>query len=302
MRRRAVGRNIGLSVRMALVFACVMLVYAAVVGVAVGSGVEAIHNGRWGSVLAWLFLLACVSFVLYLHVTRGGEAALRAARAKTVRDPEEPELRELLRLVARVAAQADLPTPRVALIHSWSPNAFSVGSSPRRAVVAVTTELLRRLNASELEAVVAHELSHVSNRDGAVMGFAAGPVCACSVLWNERKDNLTAYFAIIFVLPLWVYSLVVLRMLSRYREFAADRGAAVITGAPEQLMSALVAVAGRPARGDLRGGSALEALCLVSFRNTDWVTAAFGSDHPPLEKRLAALEEIAREMGRSTPS
>jgi heat shock protein HtpX len=193
---------------------------------------------------------------------------------------------------------ADLPPPRVALARSWAPNAFSVGLNERRAVVAVTSELLRRdFTTAELEAVVAHELAHVANRDGLVMTFVSVPALAGSAMWHADDVRGKIFFLLLYW-PVFFVSLFLMWTLSRYREYVADRGAALITGAPEQLMSALQKIAGRPARGDLRGGLAVQALCIVG-RQKGWRRFELFSDHPPLDKRLERLADVSRELGKA---
>jgi heat shock protein HtpX len=233
--------------------------------------------------------------LLWQHIHRSESVALRAARARKLAEGDEPELQAL---VARVAAMADLPPPRVALARSWAPNAFSVGLNDRRAVVAVTNELLRRdLTTAELEAVVAHELAHVANRDGLVMTFVSVPGLAGSAMWHADDLRGKIFFLLLYW-PVFFVSLFLMWTLSRYREYVADRGAALITGAPEQLMSALQKIAGRPARGDLRGGLAVQALCIVG-RQKGWRRFELFSDHPPLGKRLERLAELSRELGKA---
>ena len=182
----------------------------------------------------------------------------------------------------------------------WAPNAFrSVGLNERRAVVAVTSELLRRdLTTAELEAVVARELAHVANRDGLVMTFVSVPLLPARLMATRRTLRGGQIFFLLLYWPVFLVSLFLMWTLSRYREYVADRGAAVITGAPERLMSALQKIAGRPARGDLprqaRRSGALhrrppEGLAQVQLF----------SDHPPLDKRLERLAELSRELGKA---
>jgi heat shock protein HtpX len=249
----------------------------------------------WRGILGVAFFAVAGPVALWEHLMRSESVALRAARGTRLGPDEEPELRAL---VARVAAQADLPTPGLALATSWAPNAFSVGLSERRAVVAFTTELFRRdLTPGELEAVVAHELAHVANRDGVVMTFVSAPALVGSAMWHADDWRGKLVFVLIYW-PFFVVGLVTMWALSRYREYVADRGAVMITGAPEQLMSALQKLAGEPARGDLRGGLAVQALCIVG-RHKGWRRFELFSDHPPLEKRLERLAELSRELGKA---
>jgi heat shock protein HtpX len=247
----------------------------------------------WGAFLGALLFAIAIPAMLVMHVRRGERLALRTAGARVLRHHERPELQAL---VARVAAQADLPPPRVALIRSDAANAFSVGRTPERAVVALTTELVGRLTPEELEAVVAHELAHVANRDGLVMTLVSVPALAGSAMWHADDSRAKILFVLYF--PVWLVGLLLMWAISRYREYVADRTAALVTGAPEQLMSALAELGGREPRGDLRGGVAIQALCIVPTKTTGWRRLELLADHPPLEKRLERLEELSRELGR----
>jgi heat shock protein HtpX len=213
---------------------------------------------------------------------------------------------------------ADLPKPKVAVIPTDVPNAFATGRSPKHAAVAVTEGLWQRLEPREIESVLAHELSHVSNRDVLVMTIASFFAMLAAMLtrfglyagmWgggfgggNRDNNNQTPVWVIVFLVSILTYavSFVLIRTISRYREYAADRGSAILTGAPENLMSALQKIAGTIAQipqRDLREVAGMNAFFIVP---TNWRmrTAELFMDHPPLEKRLAALEKIAREMGR----
>jgi heat shock protein HtpX len=259
-------------------------------------GVYALVTDRaFGAFFGALLFALGIPAMLVVHVRQADRLALRTARARILKRSERAELQAL---VARVAAHADLPPPRVAIIESESANALSVGRTPERAVVAVTTGLLRRLTPGELEAVVAHELAHVGNRDGLVMTLVAVPALAGSAMWHS-DDWRTKIFFVLY-LPIWLVGLLLMWAISRYREYVADRTAALVTGAPEQLMSALVKISGKEARGDLRGGVAIQALCIVPTTTTGWRRLEMLADHPPLEKRLERLEELSRKLGRAT--
>ena len=292
MERKALGRDLGLSVRMALALALVGSVYLAAVLFSAFVLWFGIVDGNVGGVFAWLFLTACFAVAAVAHVRRSERVAFRTVRARLLERDQEPELQAL---VARVAAAADVPRPQVALARSWAPNAFAVGLTPGRAIVVVTTELLRRLDERELEAVVAHEVAHIANRDGAVMTFVSGPVMLGSALWHADDDRAKLFFAL--YLPVYLFGFLVMWTMSRYREYTADRGAALITGAPEQLMSALQVIARVRPRGDLRGGRAVSALCIVPAKRKERRLEIL-MDHPRLSKRLDALAELARELGR----
>jgi heat shock protein HtpX len=209
---------------------------------------------------------------------------------------------------------ADLPKPRIAIIDSDVPNAFATGRNPKHAAVAVTRGLWERLDSREVEGVLAHELSHIANRDVLIMTVASFFAMLAAILTRiglysgmfgggRRNDNGPPVWLIVMVVSIVTYALsfILIRMISRYREYAADRGSALITGAPEHLMSALQKIAGTitqiPQR-DLREVAGMNAFFIVP---TNWRTAAseLFATHPPLEKRLAALAQIAREMGKA---
>jgi heat shock protein HtpX len=242
--------------------------------------------------------------------------ALAASGAKMVSPQEAPELHAM---VERLCAMADLPKPRVALIETDVPNAFATGRDPKHAAIAVTTGLWRRLEPQEVEAVLAHELSHVANRDVLVMTIASFFAMLAALITRfgfyfgmfggfggGNRDNNNQggvpIWLIVFLVAVVTYaiSFVLIRALSRYREYAADRGSALITGAPENLMSALQKIASgitQIPQQDLREVAGMNAFFIVPTNWRQQVGELF-MDHPPMEKRLAALAAIAREMGR----
>lgn len=295
MKRRPLGRDLGLTIRMAVALIPIFAWYLAALLLLILLVIGTLVDREWDAFLGAALFAVGGPVLLFQHIHRSESVALGAARARELDEDDEPELHAL---VARVAAMADLPPPRVALARSWAPNAFSVGLNERRAVVAVTSELLRRdLTTAELEAVVAHELAHVANRDGLVMTFVSVPALAGSAMWHADDLRGKIFFLLLYW-PVFFVSLFLMWTLSRYREYVADRGAVLITGAPEQLMSALQKIAGRPVRGDLRGGLAVQALCIVG-RQKGWRRFELFSDHPPLDKRLERLAELARELGKA---
>jgi heat shock protein HtpX len=214
---------------------------------------------------------------------------------------------------------ADLPKPKVAVIPSAVPNAFATGRSPKHAAVAVTQGLWRRLEPSEVEAVLAHELSHIANRDVLIMTVASFFAMLAALLTRfglyagmfggfggggrrDNNNNQVPVWLIIFAVSVvtYVVSFILIRTISRYREYAADRGSALITGAPENLMSALQKIASgitQIPQQDLREVAGMNAFFIVPTNWRQQVGELF-MDHPPMEKRLAALAEIAREMGK----
>jgi heat shock protein HtpX len=215
---------------------------------------------------------------------------------------------------------ADLPKPRIAIIESDVPNAFATGRNPKHAAVAVTSGLWRRLEPKEIEAVLAHELSHVANRDVLVMTIASFFAMLAAMITRfgfyfgmfgggfggGNRDNNNQggvpIWLIVFLVSVVTYaiSFILIRTISRYREYAADRGSALITGTPENLMSALQKIASGitqiPQR-DLREVAGMNAFFIVPTNWRQQVGELF-MDHPPMEKRLAALAQISREMGR----
>ena len=236
--------------------------------------------------------------------------ALAASRAKIVDRDQAPELHDM---VERLCAMADLPKPRLAVIPTDVPNAFATGRNPKNSVVAVTEGLWNRLSKPEIEGVLAHELSHIGNRDVAIMTISSFFAMVAAMLmrmglWGgmfgggRDRSGGTPVWLIMFAVSLLTYviSYVLILMISRYREYAADRGAAIITGAPENLMSALQRIASNitqiPQR-DLREVQGMNAFFIVPT-NVKSSFAELFMTHPPLEKRLARLAEIAREMGR----
>ena len=236
--------------------------------------------------------------------------ALKASRAKVVDRDEAPELHDM---VERLCAMADLPKPRIAVVPTDVPNAFATGRNPKNSVVAVTEGLWYRLSKPEVEGVLAHELSHIGNRDVAIMTISSFFAMVAAILmrmglWGgmmgggRDRSGGPPIWLIMFVVSMvtYVISYVLILMISRYREYAADRGAASITGAPENLMSALQKIAGQIAQipqRDLREVQGMNAFFIVPT-NVKSSFAEFFMTHPPLEKRLARLATISREMGR----
>jgi heat shock protein HtpX len=240
--------------------------------------------------------------------------ALASMGAKEVSEQEEPDLHAM---IARLAAQANLPKPRIAVIETNLPNAFATGRSKNDAVVAVTRGAMRELPPQELEAVLAHELTHIINRDMLVMTVATFFSMVISLIvqnmfWfgggygrrNGNDDNGGGIVIAIFASMIaYVASFILIRTLSRYRELAADRGAALITGAPQNLASALIRIDGIihgqggvpiPTK-DFRQAEAVNALFIVPALKGDEVASLF-STHPSTEERVERLNEMQRQM------
>jgi heat shock protein HtpX len=299
MRRKAFGRDLGLSIRMALALLPILGLYALAAFVGIGAFLVALAEGDAKAIFWWFCFALFFGALSYAHFLRGDALALRSVEARVLEPHQEKEIQELVR---RTAASADLPPPRVAVIQSWAPNALAVALRPKHATVAVTTELMRRLDARELQAVVAHELAHIANRDSAVMTFVSGPSMLGDFMRKDGGGRGQVLFYI-FYWPVYVLGLLLMWAISRYREYTADRGSALITGSPEQLMSALTKIAEKEPRGDLRGGAAVSALCIVPAQRKKGRLGFLRRfeifmDHPPLEKRLRRLSELASEMGR----
>jgi heat shock protein HtpX len=300
MKRKAFGRDFGLSARMVLTSFLLGLLYVvfAVVLINVLS-------------VGYLPMLLIVGGLAVFQYYMSDKLALAASGAKVVSPEEAPELHAM---VERLCAMADLPKPRVAIIPTDVPNAFATGRSPKHAAVAVTEGLWRRLDPQEVEGVLAHELSHVANRDVLVMTLASFFAMLAALLTRfgiyggmfgggrSRDGGGTPVWLIVFLVSLatYVISFILIRSISRYREYAADRGSALITGAPEQLMSALQKIASdiiRIPQRDLREVEGMNAFFIIPTSVKSSVGELFAT-HPPLEKRLARLAAIAQEMGR----
>lgn len=255
--------------------------------------VVAVEQRQWEAFLVFLAMGALPIGALTWQTLRAEKTALRAARARVLGADEKPELHEL---VARLAATADVPPPRIAVAPSGEANSFFVGLTRERGTIVVTSELLRRLDRGQLEAVLAHEVGHMANRDGVLMTFVSAPAMLGSLLL--RADRAFPLF--LLYSPVWVLGLLLLWTTARAREYYADRAAALMTGAPEQLMSALQELGGMKAKGDLRGGAAMYALCIVRPGRRRWYKPDLS--HPPIEKRLERLQELARRLGALSPS
>jgi heat shock protein HtpX len=248
----------------------------------------------------YILIIGAFAFIQYFFSDR---MVLWSTRARIVDENEYPELHAM---VARLAAEADLPKPKVAVMPSAVPNAFATGRSPSHAVVAATDSIMRLLTREELEAVLAHEISHVKNRDVLTMTIAsflsmiAFMVMRYAIFFsfgNQRNSGAWVVAWIVSIL-VWVVSTLLIRALSRYREFAADRGSAYITSNPRALITALQKISGRmdhvPAekKKEVEGANAffiIPALSGQSFME-------LFSTHPPLEKRVAALEAVEAEL------
>ena len=300
-RRMAATADLGLTARMFLTVALLGAVYLFFVSVLLSYGVDT------------LSLAIIVGLMLLAQVYLSDRLVLWSTGAREVSPQEAPELHDM---VARLAAMADIPKPRVAVVPTPVPNAFATGRSPRHAVVAVTSGLMERLNRGELEAVLAHEIAHIRHRDVAIITIASffATVAAFLVrqmmwlgLWGvpmgDRRDDRhsgAGAWIVIYLVSLLVYfvSFLLIRALSRYREYAADRGAAYLTGAPSNLASALMKISGvmqRIPTQDLRQAEALNAFFIIPMVRGSAIAELF-STHPSLENRLAYLRRLEQEI------
>ena len=273
------------------------LLYLVLIAVLIGAGLDVWLVG----VLAVLMLAAQWFF--------SDRLALHAMGGRVVSPQEAPQLHAV---VDRLCALADMPKPAVAIADTDLPNAFATGRSPERAVVCVTTGLLRRLEPAELEAVLSHELSHVAHRDVAVMtvasvvGVAAGlllRLVSYGGLGRRRDEKSGAAILLVLLASVVVYALsfLLIRALSRYRELSADRSAALLTGRPSALASALTKLSGEMGRiptRDLRQAEAYNAFFLVPALAQGFSLTSLFSTHPPLQRRLEQLARISASLGR----
>jgi heat shock protein HtpX len=231
--------------------------------------------------------------------------ALRAMGAREVSPAEAPELHAM---IERLCIQADLPKPKVAVADTRMPNAFALGRSPKSATVCATTGIMELLSPAELEGVMAHELTHVANRDVLVMTLAgffatlAAYIVQFGFLFGggHSDDDDNPSFMVLFLVSLAVYvvSFFLMQALSRYREFSADRGAALITGRPSALASALTRISSGMQRipdRDLRATSELLAFYIFPPGTGKSLGNLFAT-HPPMEKRIAALQRLEMQL------
>jgi heat shock protein HtpX len=295
-RKSTFGRDRGLQGRMALTMFLLGLVYAVLIGALVAAGVGAV-----------VIAVAAGALFLFQFFT-SDKIALYSMGAREVTPQEAPTLHAT---VERLCVQANLPKPRVAVAQTAMPNAFAVGRSPKKATVCATTGILELLTPVELEGVLGHELTHVQNRDVMVMTIASFFASIASFIvqigfWfggafdDEREGGALSFMAVVLISALvYVVSWLLLQALSRYREFAADRGSAIITGRPSALISALLKISGQmqnvPQR-DLRAASGEMAAFYIVPPKAKRTIASLFSTHPPLEARIAALQRFEAQL------
>ena len=272
------------------------LVYAVLVGVLFASGIGAVT-------------IAIIAGGLFLvQFFTSDKIALLSMGAHEVSPQQAPQLHSI---IERLCIQANLPKPRVAIAQTPMPNAFAVGRSPKTATVCATTGLLDLLSPAELEAVLGHELTHVQNRDVMVMTLASFFASIASFIvqmgfWfggmfgGDDNDNGPGAIVVILVSAVvYAISFVLLQALSRYREFAADRGSAILTGRPSALVSALMKIDGtmqRIPQRDLRAASGELAAFYIFPPKVKQSAATLFSTHPPLSARIAALQRLEAQL------
>ncbi|MEU1654944.1 zinc metalloprotease HtpX [Streptomyces griseofuscus] len=262
---------------------------------------------------SWLLVVVLMGVMFVAQFWFSDRIAMFAMHGRVVEREEYPELHAV---VDRLCAMADMPKPTVAVSEMDMPNAFATGRNHDHAVVCVTTGLLRRLEPGELEGVLAHELSHVAHKDVAVITIASflGVVAGLLVRFafysqifggGRRDQNTAVVFAGVMGVSAAVYaiSFLLIRALSRYRELAADRAAAQLTGRPSALASALTKVTGDIARiptKDLRTAQAFNAFYFTPATGKEPGIERFFSTHPTLQQRLDQLGRISAELGETT--
>jgi heat shock protein HtpX len=272
------------------------LVYAVLIGVLIAAGVGAVS----------VAVIAAALFVIQYFTS--DKIALYSMGAREVTPQEAPRLHGA---VDRLCIQANLPKPRVAIAETAMPNAFAIGRSPKTATVCATTGILDLLDDSELEGVLAHELTHVQNRDVLVMTIASFFASIASFIvqigfWfgggfgGNDEDSGPSWLVVVLVSAVvYIISFVLLQALSRYREFAADRGSAIITGRPSALISALMKISGgmeRIPQQDLRAASGELAAFYIFPPKAKQTVASLFATHPPLEARIAALQRLESQL------
>jgi heat shock protein HtpX len=290
------GRDTGLQVRMVVTLFLLGAVYALLVGVLFAAGASGIT------------ILIVAGGLLAVQFFTSDKLALRAMGAHEVSPQEAPQLHAL---IERLCVQADLAKPRIYVMNTSMPNAFAMGRSRKAAAVCATTGILELLSPSELEGVMAHELTHIINRDVMVMTLASFFASLASMIvqfgfffgggfggGSDDDDNPSIMVVILVSLAVYIISFFLMQALSRYREFAADRGAAVITGRPSALSSALLKISGtmeRIPQTDLRAHAEMNAFYIFPASAKNSIFNLF-STHPPIEKRIAALSRLEAQL------
>jgi heat shock protein HtpX len=287
------GKDTGLQIRMATTLLLLGAVYVVLVGALFAAGASGVTIAVIAGGLALLNLFA------------SDKLALAAMGGRVVTPQEAPQLHAM---IERLCVQADLPKPKVAVANTSMPNAFALGRSPKSATVCATTGIMELLSPAELEGVMAHELTHVANRDVMVMTLASffATIAAYIVQFgfffggtsSDDDDGPSAAVLILVSLAVYVVSFFLMQALSRYREYAADRGSALITGRPSALASALVKISTgmhRIPQRDLRAAGQMNAFFIFPAGVGKGLGELFAT-HPPMEKRIARLQRLEGQL------
>src|SRR5919108_774342 len=292
-RQRAIfPRDTGLQARMLFTLFLLGLLYVALIGALIAAGT---------GLIPIVVIIAGLSFAQLFF---SDKLALAAMGAKEVSPEEAPGLHAM---IERLCIQADLPKPRIAVADTSVPNAFATGRSQKSATVCATTGIMRVLSPSELEGVMAHELAHIKHRDVLIMTIASFFASIAAVILQfgfffggDVDENPSILIVLLVSFVVYILSFFLMLALSRYREFAADRGAAIVTGRPSALASALVKVSGAMQRvptQDLRQAERLNAFFIVPTSVKGAVQTLF-STHPPMEQRIARLQQLEAQLQR----
>jgi heat shock protein HtpX len=288
------GRDPGLQFRILITIFLLGLLYVALVGAMIAAGA------------AFAIILVVIAGLLAAQLFLSDKLALASMGAKEVSPQEAPGLHAM---IERLCIQADLPKPKIAVADTAMPNAFAMGRSKKSATVCATTGIMNTLEPHELEGVMAHELSHIKNHDVLIMTMAgffasiAAIIAQFGLFFGGGGDDDNPSFLVVLLVSWVVYALSFFLMLalSRYREFTADRGAAIITGRPSALSSALMKINGAMSRvpqQDLRAAGDMNAFFIMPAAATNAVTGLF-STHPPMEKRIERLQKLEEQLQQS---
>ena len=316
MARTRYAPDRGLTTRMTATIFLLGLVFVAFIAAIIGIG-AATHGST--AVIA-LFAIVLGGGFMIGSLFFSDKIALATAGAKEVSPNDGPMARDLHAIVDRICALADMPKPRVAIADTDMPNAFATGRNADHAVICATTGLMRRLTPEELEGVLAHEMSHVAHKDVQVMTIASFLAIVAALLMrmafyselfgggrrNNNDQNAALMLFAIMAVSIVVYavSFLLIRLLSRYRELAADRSGALLTGQPSALKSALIKVSGDMSRiptRDLRASEGLNAFFFAPAMNLNAGASLskIFSTHPSLERRLAELDKVQRQLSQT---
>ena len=289
------GRDPGLQARMLLTMFLLGALYVAFVGVLFAAGAPA------------LLIVLIAGGLAAAQLFTSDKLALHAMGAREVTPQEAPELHAM---IERLCIQADLPKPKVAVAQTEMPNAFALGRSQKSATVCATTGIMNLLSPAELEGVMAHELSHVKNRDVMIMTIASFFASVAAMIMqfgfffggghSDDDDNPSFLVVLLVSAVVYVISYFLMLTLSRYREFSADRGAALVTGRPSALSAALMKISGAMQQvptQDLREAERMNAFFIIPASVKGSLKSLFAT-HPPMEKRIERLSELEAQLQR----